>query len=63
VLLFCYVFGSFGAAKGRPTYAVLDIVSVLMSAVVLVLLYRPRSNRYFHLITVARHAGQGHRFT
>jgi hypothetical protein len=90
LLLFFYVFGSFGAAKGRqaarimvtialaltylfllpycwlgfhgpylngPAYAVMDIVSVLMSAVGLWLLYRPRSNRYFHLITVARQAG------
>ncbi|WP_158848640.1 hypothetical protein [Saccharothrix deserti] len=87
LLLVLYVFGSFGAAKGRqaarvmvtvslaliyffllpycwlgfydsylngPGYAVMDIVAVLLSATGLVLLYQPRSNRYFHLVTVAR---------
>jgi hypothetical protein len=37
-----------------PGYAVMDIVAVAISAVALGLLYRPSSNRYFHLITVAR---------
>jgi hypothetical protein len=40
-----------------PGYAVMDIVAVAVSAFALALLYRPRSNRYFHLVTVARRAG------
>jgi hypothetical protein len=39
-----------------PGYAVLDLVAVVISAIALILLYRPRSNQYVQLITAARKA-------
>ena len=39
-----------------PGYAVMDLVAVVISAIALVLLYHPRSNRYFRLVTIARKA-------
>lgn len=39
-----------------PEYAVIDIAAVVLAAIGLVLLYRPSSNRYFHLVTAARHS-------
>ncbi|MBN6039814.1 hypothetical protein [Amycolatopsis sp. 195334CR] len=37
-------------------YAVLDIVAVVISGFSLTLMYHPASNRYIHLVTVARRA-------
>lgn len=39
---------------GAPALAIVDVVSILLSVYVLVLMFRPDSNRYVHLITVAR---------
>jgi hypothetical protein len=85
--LILFVFGAFGAAKGRkagrilfvvmlaltywfvlpycvvgfgdpspegPVFAAMDICAVLLAATAIVLVYRPRSNRYFHLVEAAR---------
>ncbi|MGH3761395.1 hypothetical protein [Actinophytocola sp.] len=37
-------------------YATVDIAAVLLAAVAVGLLYHPNSNRYVHLVTVARQA-------
>jgi hypothetical protein len=37
-------------------YALMDIASVLLSGTAVALLYHPNSNRYLHLVTVARAA-------
>lgn len=39
---------------GAPALAIVDVVSILLSVYVLILMFRPDSNRYVHLITVAR---------
>ncbi|GLY65105.1 hypothetical protein [Amycolatopsis taiwanensis] len=55
VLLLPYcVLGFRDSYLNGPVYALTDICAVLLSATSLVLIYRPRSKRYFHLVTVAR---------
>ncbi|HEY0452047.1 hypothetical protein [Actinophytocola sp.] len=39
-------------------YALLDIAAMVLSAIAMSLLYHPNSNRYLHLVTVARQAGR-----
>jgi hypothetical protein len=63
-LPFCYLFllpycllGFRDTYLNGPAYAVMDIVAVALSAFALALLYHPNSNRYVHLVTVARQAG------
>ncbi|MGH2950222.1 MAG: hypothetical protein ACRDPC_28820 [Solirubrobacteraceae bacterium] len=63
-LALCYLFmlpycvlGFRDSYLNGPGYAVMDIAAVLASAVALTLLYHPNSNRYVHLVTVARQAG------
>ncbi|WP_027946662.1 hypothetical protein [Amycolatopsis taiwanensis] len=55
VLLLPYcVLGFRDSYLNGPIYALMDICAVLLSATSLVLIYRPRSKRYFPLVTVAR---------
>lgn len=57
LFLLPYCFPGFNDESLYATaYAGLDIIAVALSATSLVLLYRPSSNRYFHLTTIARRA-------
>lgn len=53
LLPYCWS-GFLGRTPGGPGCAVLDLAAVVLSGYALVLLYRPESNEYFRLITIAR---------
>lgn len=53
LLLLPYCFVGFGDPYGTA-YALTDIAAVLVSAFSLVQMYHPNTNRYIHLVTVAR---------
>lgn len=55
MLPYC-VIGFSDPVPNSTAFAVIDIVAVAVSVLSLVLMFRPSTNRYIHLVTVARGA-------
>jgi hypothetical protein len=54
--LFLLPYGALGFRDPEPysvIYALMDLVAVILSAIALIQLFHPKTNRYIHLVTVA----------